>query len=117
MPQFDRFDILEAYHLYFTYWHAGAGSTEYRRHCKMLDYFRPAHGLDLNTLSENGLLIYNLLVARTQFPDLEGELVSAIYGLLDLGHQPRVEPWTSKLPKLECGCGSVVYIPCEWASD
>lgn len=37
----------------------GQGSREYLRLCGMLEYFKPAPNLVVETLSDNGRLIYN----------------------------------------------------------
>lgn len=60
---FDRFDIAEAYYLYFCDYHGGQGSKEYQRLSRMGRYFRPRPSLSYETLSENGQAIYDNLVA------------------------------------------------------
>ena len=115
MAHFDRFDIVEAHYLYCVHWHGGGGSPEYARQCHITHAlgFKPAYNLELGTLSENGREIYNLLVARSQFPLLVGEIQAALYGMMDLGHDPLVEYSGGVQARLECGCGSVVYVPCD----
>lgn len=61
---FDRFDICEAYFLAFYYYHGGQYSREYARLCKLYTYFKPSPNLSVYTLSDNGLQIYNKVVAR-----------------------------------------------------
>ena len=63
MPYFDRFDICEAYYLFFRDWHNGQTSKEYLRLCKMQKYFKPSTLLNNSeSLTENGYEIYiNLL--------------------------------------------------------
>ncbi len=63
---FDRFDIVEAYYLYFVHYHGGQYSREYERLSKMGKYFTPAIGLGVDSLTENGLEIYNNLVKDNQ---------------------------------------------------
>ena len=59
---FDRFDICEAYYLFFTNYHWGQGSDLYYRMSRMLDYFKPSPSLRYDTLTENGQYIYDNLV-------------------------------------------------------
>lgn len=59
---FDRFDIVEAYYIFFVNYHTGLNSIEYARLSKMRKYFRPAINLSVDSLSENSLDIYNNLV-------------------------------------------------------
>jgi len=61
---FDRWDIVEAYYLYFRDYHSGQSSIEYMRLSGILKYFKPSPFLDVDTLSENGLEIYNNLVNK-----------------------------------------------------
>lgn len=61
---FDRFDIVEAYYLFFVAYHEGQYSEKYARLSKMSTYFRPAMGLSLKELSKNALLIYANLVQK-----------------------------------------------------
>ena len=58
--EFNRFDIVEAYYLFFTQYHEGQWSEKYIRLSKITTYFKPAIGSI--TLSDNGLAIYNNLV-------------------------------------------------------
>lgn len=58
--EFNRFDIVEAYYLFFTQYHEGQWSEKYSRLSKITTYFKPAIGGV--TLSDNGLAIYNNLV-------------------------------------------------------
>ena len=59
---FNRFDICEAYYLFFTNYHQGQGSDFYQRLSGMLDYFKPAICLSYDSLTENGQIIYDNLV-------------------------------------------------------
>ncbi len=61
---FDRFDICEAYYLYFNNYHSGQWSDNYRRLCRMRRFFRPRHNLRVETLSENGRDIYHRLESK-----------------------------------------------------
>lgn len=61
----DRFDIVEAYWLYFAHNHEGQWSHHYRRLSRIARYFRPRLGLrDVQDLSENGQAIYRNLEER-----------------------------------------------------
>jgi len=61
---FDRFDICEAYYLYFCDYHGGQGSREYARLSRMTHYFKPRPSLSQpEDLSENGREIYYQLVS------------------------------------------------------
>ena len=61
---FDRFDIVEAYYLFFVHYHDGQNSEKYARLSKMSDYFEPAANLGVGSLTENGLEIYNNLIEK-----------------------------------------------------
>mgnify|MGYP001203455428 CR=1 FL=1 len=62
--EFNSFDIVEAHYLFLTQYHEGQGSKKYSRLSKITTYFKPApSGI---TLTENGLEIYNNLVAHEQ---------------------------------------------------
>jgi hypothetical protein len=56
---FDRFDIVSAWFLALSHCHSGQWSREYERLCKLTRYFRPSPMLSVDSLSENGLEIYN----------------------------------------------------------
>jgi hypothetical protein len=56
---FDRFDICEAYFLALSHCHGGQWSTEYARLCKLMAYFKPSPMLSIETLSDNGRVIYD----------------------------------------------------------
>lgn len=66
MPmRFDRFDILSAYYLFGMLWHSGQWSREYAYMGRALNAgFRPSLNFGLESLSENGRLIYEGLVKR-----------------------------------------------------
>jgi len=59
---FNRFDICEAYYLFFTNYHAGQGSDFYYRLSRMLEYFKPSPILRYESLNENAKVIYDNLV-------------------------------------------------------
>ena len=56
---FDRFDIVEAWYLALSHCHSGQSSDAYIRLCHVEKYFRPRPMLNLDTLSENGRVIYD----------------------------------------------------------
>ena len=58
---FDRFDIAEAYYLFFAHYHEGQASKKYRRLSKITRYFKPRPSLSVETLTENGRDIYEEL--------------------------------------------------------
>ena len=58
---FDRFDIVEAYYLFFCHFHEGQWSDKYSRLSKMSRYFKPRCNLSVETLTENGREIYDNL--------------------------------------------------------
>ena len=58
----NRFDIVEAYYLFFCDYHEGQNSEKYRRMCKLYSYgFKPRPNLSYETLEENGREIYDEL--------------------------------------------------------
>ena len=59
---FDRFDICDAYYLFFSNYHWGQGSIFYSRLSRMLDYYKPSPLLRYENLSENAQMIYDNLV-------------------------------------------------------
>lgn len=63
---FDRFDICEAYYVYAMLWHGGQSSEEYKIFGRLVNIgFRPSPLLSgPEKLSENGLEIYNNLIAK-----------------------------------------------------
>ena len=60
---FDRFDIYEAYHLWFTDFYAGALDPNYARRCRMESKFQfyPSLCHSYENLTENGQYIYDQL--------------------------------------------------------
>ena len=60
---FDRFDIYEAYHLWFTQFYSGALDPNYARRCRMEEKFkfRPSLCHSYENLSENGQYIFDQL--------------------------------------------------------
>jgi hypothetical protein len=58
---YNKFDIVEAYYLFFSNYHEGQGSDKYRRLSKM-SYFKPRFSLTYKALSENSKNIYDNLV-------------------------------------------------------
>lgn len=73
---YDRFDIAEAYYLFLAHYHEGQGSNKYQRLSKMARYFKPGPLLSVETLTENGREIYEVLV-RTEKTTLEARDVLA----------------------------------------
>jgi len=63
---FDRFDIVEAWYLALAHCHGGQLSDEYRRLSKITQYFRPSPMLSVETLSENGQVIYEAACAKIE---------------------------------------------------
>jgi len=59
---FNRFDICDAYYLFFSHYHWGQGSSFYSRLSGMLDYYKPSPLLSYENLSENAQMIYDNLV-------------------------------------------------------
>ncbi len=59
---FDRFDIVEAYHLYYTYHYSGMFDPNYARRCGIENYFQPSRNHSYESLTENGQMIYDNLV-------------------------------------------------------
>lgn len=58
----DRFDIIEAHYAYYTENHGGLWSPEYRRLCRIGEYFKPGLGRNgYQSLTENGKAIYDNL--------------------------------------------------------
>jgi hypothetical protein len=67
MARYDKFDIVEAYYVYFVHNHMGQWSKEYKRLCHMSNYFRP--GLFIKergylSLTDNGKEIHDNLNKR-----------------------------------------------------
>lgn len=61
---FDRFDIVEAYYVFFVNYHEGQWSEKYRRQCKMHSYFKPGLSVQNGELEGNSLEIYENLVLK-----------------------------------------------------
>lgn len=61
---FDRFDIVEAYYLFYSNYHTGQNSYEYERLSAMCKYFTPSPFLNEDNLTENSLEIYTNLVNK-----------------------------------------------------
>ena len=61
---FDRFDICEAYYLFFSHFHDGMGSEFYSRLSAMGEYFKPSPLLSYENMSENAQMIYDNLEAK-----------------------------------------------------
>ena len=64
MAYWNRFDIVEAYYLFFLEYHEGQGSKKYRRLCKMDKYWLPSPIFGMKSLSDNAKEIYNQLVEK-----------------------------------------------------
>ena len=64
---YDRFDIVEAYLVFYTDYHGGQTSREYQRLFKIRAYYKPPHGgLRYKDLRRNGKEIYKELVQERQ---------------------------------------------------
>ena len=61
---FNRFDICEAYYLFFCNYHSGIHSEFYRRLSAMGAYFTPSPLLCYENMDENGQMIYDNLVDK-----------------------------------------------------
>lgn len=61
---FDRFDICEAWYLALSECHSGQWSPEYARLSRLTSYFKPSPLLSVDSLSENGRIIYYNAVAK-----------------------------------------------------
>ena len=59
---FERFDVAEAYYLFFRDYHEGQWSEKYSRMCKLTESFKPSPILSYDNLEENGQAIYDSLV-------------------------------------------------------
>ena len=58
----NRFDIIEAYYIFFCDYHEGQFSEKYRRMCKLYNHgFKPRPNLSYETLEENSREIYDAL--------------------------------------------------------
>lgn len=55
---FDRFDIVAAWYLALSHCHGGQWSAEYRRLCRMMNYYKPSAWVSVESLTENGRVIY-----------------------------------------------------------
>jgi hypothetical protein len=63
MPEYNRFDIVEAHYWYCVNYHGGRWSDEYERLCHIGEYFKPgacSHGPS----TENSKAIYRDLVQK-----------------------------------------------------
>ena len=65
---FNRFDICEAYYLFFCDYHSGMHSEFYRRLSAMDAYFKPSPLLCYENMDENGQMIYDNLVDKELLP-------------------------------------------------
>ena len=61
---FDRFDICEAWYLALSHCHSGQWSAEYSRLSSLTEFFNPSPMLCVESLSENGLEIYQDAVKK-----------------------------------------------------
>ena len=66
--QWNRFDICSAYYWFFTNYHEGQWSKEYKRLCKLTIYFKmgPLHN-SIEDENMNTQDIYNSLVIRSGY--------------------------------------------------
>lgn len=64
----DRFDIREAYYLYFVDYQESMYSEKYKRLCKLTrpGFFKPRSKLDYDNLTDNGKKIYDNLELNYQ---------------------------------------------------
>lgn len=63
---FDRFDICDAYYLFASHYHEGQGSKLYQVFGRLAKInYTPSPLLKLESLSDNGRMIYDNLVAAT----------------------------------------------------
>ena len=60
----DRFDIAEGWFCYLTDYSGGQSSKEYKRLCRMQEWFTPRPSLRTRTLSHDGATVYAKLVAK-----------------------------------------------------
>ena len=88
---FDRFDIAEAYYLFFCHCHEGQGSDKYRRLSRMLRYFKPQPSLSVGTLTENGREIYEALIQQEEAKILCGLVPSPSIPVVPTRSEPRTE--------------------------
>lgn len=58
----NRFDIIEAYYLFFTHYHEGQNSRKYTRLSKILTYYKPPINLTEESLTNGARIIYDELV-------------------------------------------------------
>ena len=63
---FDRFAICQGYYWYFTHYHSGMWSNEYKRLCKMQQYYKPAASERMPSSPESAT-IYNQLEERNGY--------------------------------------------------
>ena len=62
---FDRFDIVSAHYAFCADYHGGQYSDLYAKLCRIGNYFRPGMAWSgYDSLSENGQVIYDNLVAK-----------------------------------------------------
>ena len=62
---FDRFDIAQAYYLFFVDYHEGQGSEKYKRLCKIEEYLKLPYTFEgYKSLSKNGKAIYDYLAKK-----------------------------------------------------
>lgn len=101
---FDRFDILEAWHLFLSQYHEGQSSEKYARLSKLSAYFEPRPKLSFSTLSENAQQIYLDLIEEEE--DIDPERVIG-----DGYSQHWYRMWV-------CACApQVVYIQANYFGD
>jgi len=60
---FDRFDICEAWYLALSEEHSGQWSEAYARLSRLTGYFNPSPVLSVDSLTENGRVIYDNAIA------------------------------------------------------
>ena len=113
MPEFNRFDIVEAWYVFLCQWHDGRGRgwASYGRLSRLLGYFKPgSHLNNEDDLTENGTLIYEKLCERL-YPDLahlrEQLDVALAFAEETPGHDPLY--WTGAFP-----CYPARFKPKDW---
>ena len=71
---FNRFDLVEAYYVYFVNFHGGQNSVEYKRLSKMLNYFTPRKSLRdnpcIDQLEDTGKQVYSDLLFNRAINEL-----------------------------------------------
>ena len=82
---FDRFDIVAAYHLWFTHYYSGFDAN-YIRRCRLEERlgFVPAFNHSYEALTENGQIIYDQLEEKKFISRSSNELTKPTRNSLNL---------------------------------